>query len=681
MSASATRSADGFRPDLEGLRGVAVLLVIACHCGISWCAGGFVGVDVFFVLSGYLITGLLAAELQATSRIDLPGFFARRARRLLPAALLVFLMTALAATALLGPQEVESTARSAIAAACYVSNVLFDHAAADYFAATVEANPLLHTWSLGVEEQFYLLWPLLILAASRGQKRIGQTSVVLCGIAVASFACSVHATNIAPTFAFYELPARAWEFAAGGLLALLPAAGSSSAASAFAAGMGGIGLILGTAVLAHGGSGFPGWIASLVVIGTLAVIHSGAQASGRGVNWLLSTSPLRFLGARSYSWYLWHWPFVVYVGVVVPDITATGKIASSIAALIVAAATYRYIEHPIRAARWLGARSKMSLGFAAGATTMVVAVSGALVIHSKQQLATDNELASIGAASADFGNVPKGCWTEANSFDVKVCEFGPAEATRSLVLFGDSHALQWVNPMRTVTNLEGWRMMIVSRLGCAASEINPYRRSPDADPCRRWRSHAIEAIIAAHPTVVVMASYNGWTIRGNHETSNIITADEVRMGTRQTLEKLRHAGIAVVVLRDSPLPPSSIPPCLSRHIGEPGAKNACDFDASVGLNGAAFAAEQSAAEGLDNVYFLDMNDLICPGVRCAAVLGKRIVYRDENHLTGSFVESLTPMLRARLFQIPIMRPQVGSCSDVVAQSGCKLVKQQANPAS
>jgi hypothetical protein len=160
--------AGSFRPDIEGLRGVAILAVVGCHCGIAWCAGGFVGVDIFFVLSGYLITGLLASEYAATSRIDFPGFYARRARRLLPACILMLAVTALFALLFLSPQEMIITGRAARAAGVYLSNVYFDRSAADYFASNVQANPLLHTWSLGLEEQFYLVWPFLLFGVYRG---------------------------------------------------------------------------------------------------------------------------------------------------------------------------------------------------------------------------------------------------------------------------------------------------------------------------------------------------------------------------------------------------------------------------------------------------------------------------------------------------------------------------------
>src|SRR3984957_18999238 len=167
---TARQSGNPFRPDIEGLRSVAVLLVVGCHCGISWCAGGFVGVDVFFVISGYLITGLLAREYFETSRIDFAVFLARRARRLLPAYLVVLALTALAAALFFAPQEIDATAHAGLAGSLYVSNIFFDLASSDYFAPAVQQNPLLHTWSLGVEEQFYLVWPWLILLAGRSAR-------------------------------------------------------------------------------------------------------------------------------------------------------------------------------------------------------------------------------------------------------------------------------------------------------------------------------------------------------------------------------------------------------------------------------------------------------------------------------------------------------------------------------
>jgi len=644
------QSRDPFRPDIEGLRAVAVLLVVGCHCGISWCAGGFIGVDVFFVLSGYLITAHLEAEIRATSRINLPRFFARRARRLLPAGALVLLATMLAAAAIFSPQEIAFTAGAARAAGLYVSNVFFDRGASNYFAPDVEINPLLHTWSLGLEEQFYLLWPLLILLANWGAYRLRRSIWILGAVAVLSLICCIYTTRLAATFAFYELPARAWEFAAGGLLALLPVARIPLGAwCAMGFGIAGMVMILGTAVLLDGGAQFPGWIALLPVVGTLATLLAGAGAPQRGISAALGIAPLQFLGARSYSWYLWHWPFVVFSGILFPGISVGGKVGSAIASLSLAALTYRYVERPIRENPYLGTRARLSLAVAAGATLLTLAASWTLMEYGREQLSLDQRFAAIGAATADVADISaKACWSEGFSFEAKVCEFGTLGATKTVVLFGDSHAIQWVNPMRTAANLEAWRLITILRPGCAASDINPHRWSAGDDHCKEWRTHAIDKIIAMHPSAVVMASYNGSTLRGDSITSTLMPTDEIRLGTRRTLEKLLRAGVPIVLLRDTPLPPFNIPGCVARRVVR---GKSCDFDAFKALNGAAFAAERAAADGLRNIYFLDMDDLICPGSFCPATQAGLPVYRDENHLTGTFAETLAPSLRARLFKL------------------------------
>jgi peptidoglycan/LPS O-acetylase OafA/YrhL len=647
---TARQSGSAFRPDIEGLRAVAILLVIGCHCGISWCAGGFVGVDVFFVLSGYLITGLLESEYRASSRIDLPRFFARRVRRLLPAGSVVLLATTLAAAAIFAPQEIAFTGRAARAAALYVSNVFFDRSASDYFAPSVEGNPLLHTWSLGLEEQFYLVWPPLILLINRRAHGLRRPIWVLSAVTAVSFMFCIYATRLAPTVAFYELPARAWEFAAGGLLALLPPSkASAGSGKAVACGILGIATILATAVLLKGGAGFPGWIALLPVAGTLATLFAGARAPQRGISAALGAAPLQFVGARSYSWYLWHWPFVVFAGILFPGLGTGGRIASAIASLLAASLTYSVLERPIRKNSYLGARSGLSLGAAAGATVLTVSASWALLSYGRQQLAQDKTFQAIGAASIDIADIsPKDCWSEGRAFDVKVCEFGASGAGQAVVLFGDSHAIQWVNPMRTAATMLGWRLITVLRPGCAASDINPHNLSAAADHCQQWRASAIDRIIAIHPAAVVMASYNGATLRGDMVTATLMPTEQVRLGTRRTLEKFSRAGVPIVVLRDTPLPPFNIPACVARRVVS---GQSCDFDASAALNEAAFSSERAAADGLANVYFLDMNDLICPGRLCPATQHGLPVYRDENHLTGTFAGTLAPTLRTRLFEL------------------------------
>lgn len=647
------KSQDVFRADIEGLRGVAVLLVVGCHCGISWCTGGFVGVDMFFVISGYLITGLLAREFRQTSRIDLAGFFARRARRLLPACTAMLAATLLAALLFLAPQELNDTARAALAGSLYVSNIFFDHASSDYFATAAQRNPLLHTWSLGVEEQFYLVWPGLILFAGRwGRTR--PALWMLGALAAASFAWGVLATRYVPTFAFYELPARAWEFAAGGLLALTAAVMPSARARilAVAGGMVGAAMILATMLWVGGRSGFPGWIAVAPVAGTLLVLFAGVAAPRLGISAVLSTAPLQFLGARSYSWYLWHWPFVVFTELLLPDISVAHRIEAAITSLLIAALTYRWVEHPIRTSRYLARRRNLSLSVAAGVATLSVGTSAALGSFAEHQLKLDERFRTIQAATVDFGFTALECYADGPStkaVEAKICEFGDPRAAHTLALFGDSHAMQWLNAMRRVTDAQGWRLVTVVKPGCAASDINPHNLAPSSDPCKVWRARAIEKIAHLAPFAVVMASYSGAMIRGDTPP---MPADEVRTGTRSTVQKLREAGIAVVVLRDSPLPPFNVPACVARAVGKADRMaDPCQFDASNAVNNAAFEAERAAGEGLSGVYYVDMDDVICPGATCPAVQHGKIVYRDDNHLAGSYAESLAGEVATRLSRV------------------------------
>jgi peptidoglycan/LPS O-acetylase OafA/YrhL len=644
--------AGSFRPDIEGLRGVAILAVVGCHCGIAWCAGGFVGVDIFFVLSGYLITGLLASEYAATSRIDFPGFYARRARRLLPACILMLAVTALFALLFLSPQEMIITGRAARAAGVYLSNVYFDRSAADYFASNVQANPLLHTWSLGLEEQFYLVWPFLLFGVYRGARGVPRLIGILAAVAALSFACCVYATRNIPSVAFYELPARAWEFAAGGVLALVSSAQASGhLRRATALGVVGLGTILGTCLLLKGGGDFPGWIALFPVGATLALLHAGTLAPRNGMSRMLGSAPMQYLGSRSYAWYLWHWPFLVAVRTFLPEVTVGGRIAAAIAALLAAEMTVRFVEQPVRENRALVGRSALSLRLAAGATLLTVGATSVLVLHGDHELAVNSAFQTVFAASADVADISiKACVSQGPALEVNTCAFGLPTAQRTVVLFGDSHAVQWVNSMRTAASLEAWRLVTVLRFGCAASDINPHRLSGSSNECKQWRSRAIEKIIAMHPSAVVMASYTGATIRG-FQAEEPMSRAELQTGTQHTMQALAQAGIPVVLLRDSPIPPFDVPQCIARNTPKPDAAASCGFDLAGALDAAAFAAEQAAAAGLPNIYFLDMTDQICPRNSCPAMRHGHIVYRDDNHLTGSFSESLAPVLRARLLDL------------------------------
>ena len=377
-------SARTFRPDIEGLRGIAVFVVVAFHCGLPGFSGGFIGVDVFFVLSGYLITGLLLQELETTSTIGLLNFYARRVRRLLPASVLMLLVTLAVGALVLAPQELDFAARAARATAVYLGNVFFAQQARDYFAADVRTNPLLHMWSLAVEEQFYLFWPLLMLLLWRRAKSRATLAAAFALLTVVSLIACVWLTVHSRTVAFYALYTRAWEFGIGGLASLVPRGrfGAPASVWSLAGWLGVIAIALSSALLTPAAA-FPGWLATIPVVGTALALMAGRELPDQGFPRLLDTRPFQYVGELSYSWYLWHWPFLVLGLALLPNLSAFGKAVAALLGFAAAALTHVYVENPIRFQPFLVARRSVTL--ALGAVLALGCIGAAsLALHSRR---------------------------------------------------------------------------------------------------------------------------------------------------------------------------------------------------------------------------------------------------------------------------------------------------------
>ncbi|WP_175597197.1 acyltransferase family protein, partial [Peristeroidobacter soli] len=358
-----------FREDTEGLRAIAVLSVVIFHFGVKTLSGGFVGVDVFFVISGYLISGLLLAELERTGSIDLWRFYGRRARRLLPVSLLVTVVTLVTASFLLAPAEQLFATKGALASSLYASNFYFMTLLADYFAPESASNPFLHTWSRSVEEQFYLIWPTLLLIVWRWRPTVRVMAGTIGALSVLSFALCLWLSYRKQDWAFYASPTRAWEFGIGALCALKPV---TDWARRFrgAALLGWLGLagLIATFFGLTEEARFPGWIALVPVAATAAVLVSGASGQSGSPATLLKLPVMQWLGKHSYSLYLWHWPIVVYATILNVEDPLQRIFVCSVLTLACAAAGFKLLEHPVRASTWLAARPMRSVGLGATLT-------------------------------------------------------------------------------------------------------------------------------------------------------------------------------------------------------------------------------------------------------------------------------------------------------------------------
>ncbi|MBL8264936.1 acyltransferase family protein [Steroidobacter sp.] len=643
-----------FREDIEGLRAVAVLSVVIFHFGVGGLPGGFIGVDVFFVISGYLISGLLLNELDRTGRIDLWRFYGRRARRLLPLSLLVTVVTLLVAVFILSPSEQLFAAKGGLASSLYASNFFFMTQLADYFAPESELNPFLHTWSLSVEEQFYLVWPALLLLLWRRRPTARSMAISMSVLAVLSFALCLWLSYRKQPWAFYASPTRAWEFLFGALAALKPvtdwARRSRAAVSLGWLGMAGLGATL---LLLTEEARFPGWIALVPAVATVAILISGASHQRGGPDAFLKTSVMQWLGKHSYSIYLWHWPIIVYANLLELGDPITRIALCSALTLICAATSFRLVEHPVRASGWLAANPLRSvrLGAALTAAGSVIALStaqAALVFSARpEHAALIAAMKEMPVASGSSEN----CLIGFKQSEPVTCNFGSSEARKTVVLFGDSHADQWSTPLALLAEEQGWRLVTLLKASCPVSQITDYsprlrRLWPE---CTEWRRRAIEKIIDLDADLVIVSQMSSgyvtgpWSARGKYSASYA----QWEQGLKSSLEPLRAANVPVLLLRDSPSPREDLANCVARARWRGIPETSCDVPRSIALDPEISVLERKLATAV-GARFADLSAQFCNDELCPAVDSGILVYRDTNHLTNDTAERQVQALRLLL---------------------------------
>jgi peptidoglycan/LPS O-acetylase OafA/YrhL len=674
-----------FRPDIEGMRAVAVLVVILYHLGVPGFAGGYVGVDVFFVLSGFLITGLIADELDRTGTIALGTFIRRRMRRLLPASALVLVVTLAIAWYALPPLQLAELRTQAVATAAYGANIELALSGTDYLQSHAPPSALQHYWSLAVEEQFYLLWPLLLLLVTRRARRRGRSLarpmlVATIAVTVASLLVGVLWTRSVQPYAYFLLPARAWEMASGGVLILtLRRLGSPSRQLAEVAGWVGLALVVASVAMFDAATAFPGWAALLPVTGTCLLLAAGAR-EGR-LQRTLSLRPMQAIGRRSYALYLWHWPLFVFADAI-PGGRASleTRIALLVLTFVLAWATFRLVEDPLRHHAWLTRQPRATYG--AGIAVTAVLVGVALVVTSPRSLdappLTASDAADTGTADSEVAAASTGlgvrslsepggsagtpepppgpfrpglaevrddtplvarddCHRNKRDTSVDGCLYGSTDHDAPLVvLFGDSHAAQWFPALEWLAEDRGWRLLSLTKSACPSFKIDNYDGPSGRYPeCDRWRANAIDRIVSEEPALVLVTSM----ITGHNEASQAERLDGLDTTVRALGGHER-----IVVLGDTPHLPTDPPVCLSDHLDD---LTACDAARDEAAPLAIHERVGAVAEGAGG-SFVETQSMVCPDERCRVVKDGILVYRDPHHLTATFARQLAPELGLRI---------------------------------
>jgi len=624
-----------YRKDIDGLRAIAVLLVVAFHVGIPRFGSGFIGVDVFFVLSGFLITGILSKEADDRGTVRLGRFYTRRLRRLLPASSLTVLITMLASFFLVSALSWRQIAETSAAAAVYASNLFFAQEANDYFAANAEANPLLHFWSLAVEEQFYIVWPLLILGLSKlgSRARLGG----LVALTVASFTHSVMLTNAATPWAYYSPLSRAWEFAIGGILALALPVGLSklSKMNREIVAWSGLALILGSLLVITPTTPFPGVAAVPTVIGTCMAIAAIVDDRGPLGRVLLSW-PFQQLGALSYSWYLWHWPFLVIGQLALGSTSPALRIGLAVVSLAVAAASYHLVEKRVRFAPKLTASHRPNWAMAGITIVALLAASFALDRRAEAEL-TSPEFADLVTARDDIPALTEvSC--DVGSLDelLELCTGGSDTAGQTVLVLGDSHAEMWTPTLDALSAELNFRYVLHILGGCNVVGTQP---PISVEACRRVQSQNLEIIDELQPDAVLVSHY----------ATNVNDAgeDEWVAGLSSFLTALDERGVSVGWIHDSPSFSEDPVECVARRSEAECTESVAEATSlSVRLREReAPTLEAFDAVSIDPVTFM-CNDEVCP-LRADGVF----TFRDAHHVAATHAQALAPEFRSFMTEV------------------------------
>lgn len=650
-----------YRADVQGLRAVAVGLVVLDHAKVRFLAGGFIGVDVFFVISGFLITGLLLADTAERRHLSFSSFYARRALRILPAATAVIVVTDVASVLIMNFVNARSVLTDSIWAAFFAANVRFAREGTNYFS-TGPVSPLQHLWSLAVEEQFYVVWPAILAitifgvhALPRHRKRqLHATSalprrriaIVLLGVFAVSLYLSIRQTANNPAAAYFSTPDRAWELAAGALLATiqpaLPRLPTAIRAACTWLGIAGIAV----AAVTYGSStNFPGDAALLPVLGACAVLAGGIGAPRFGANRLLAVGPMQLVGNISYSLYLWHWPLLVlaadYFGF---TLNVWQNLVVVAAAVVVSTLSYFYLENPIR--HWRSARARPARALLLWPVALSSVLVCALALQPSDPFgvgtittvpggaqtavrsAVDAGLANdpiptklspdIADAANDFKSI--GACSAYGHRTSRLCEMGDPHGKQLIVVFGNSHSSMWIPAMRIIAKQAHWRFIPVVKEACGYADYV----APVTTQCAEWYQWALQQIQALHPEVVLIGNYvhGAWAA----------ALPTITRAMKQLVPR-------VVLMTDAPTIARVPADCLLQTGATQGT---CLWHQSHhSLNALPVLEAIGSAE---HVQVVNAAPWFCYRMLCPSVIDAIIPYADTEHITEAYSDFLAPDL-------------------------------------
>ena len=675
------------RKDIEGLRAVATFLVLPYHAGLMLFPGGFVGVDVFFVISGFVITGQLLKEADRDGSVSLVGFYARRAKRLLPASALVLVATAVMTFLWVPKIRWEVIGGDIVSSALYFVNWRLADRSVDYLAEDVTPSPVQHYWSLAVEEQFYLLWPILLLLAVVVARRAGlrRNAVLLGGlalVAVPSLLWSAHMVVAQPERSYFDTTVRLWEFTIGAFVAILATRldrmprwlGITLAWT-------GLGLVLLSGRLYHHDMTWPGPAALVPTVGAGLLIAGGVAAGTGGPVRILGNRFMLFVGYLTYSLYLWHWPLLIVAREHFGGISVTTGMAIVVLSVVPAWLTFHLVENPLRNSHLLR-DSKAALSVGANATLVSAAAGLTLIVLFSNAASPSAAVDARGAAvlsgnpTADPAGDPvdqvsggitpnpleapsdvpdlydEGCQVDVGSSEPVTCTYGRADADLTVAVVGDSKAAQWVPAFQVLAEQHDWRIETYTKSACQFATVETSLDGEVYQTCRDWTDKVLEKLTGDdRPDVVVTAGQRSLGVVTGDDGDLDLSEDAMKSAMVDTWGRLEAAGVQVVVLADTPQTFTEVYACVAEH---PDELTECTYDRASGIE-ASGAPTQEAAAATAGVPFINLVDFICPSAECPPVIGNVLIYRQGSHITKTYIETLAPRLDEALAKAGVGR--------------------------